>query len=329
MFDEVPRSLETPVGEGPPRWTAPASRPAAALPGRRPAPARSRRTSLLLRHWRGEASLLGGCLLACAVLLGLWGCLTLVFSAVDWVWHPREAAAASALLIAALVTAACWAMVGITRAGRRASDQGESPARVHAASGLVALCVIATAGQFGSSTLDWLRALQALAADRSPRAQVSLDAASGRLRIRGVLDLGTTRDVGALLARSPKVELVELDSPGGAAVEGLALARLLLDYGASTLVTRECHSACITVFAAGRDRLMDPGARLGLHSAGRALMQSGRDVDAEHAAFLHGRGVASWLIETERETPNSRLYEPSIYGLLASGLVTGVWTGAQ
>jgi len=271
--------------------------------------------------------LLAATLLPCVLMLALWGLFTVVFDSADWVWHHQRVAAESLLIVVLLLSATAWGMVGVARTAIRAEDRGESLVRIYGAAGLVVACGMGTAGQFGLETGAWLSALTPIKLGREPQAQIRVDQASGRLLIRGEFELGTTERVHDLLKANPAVRWVELDSPGGVAVEGLALGEVLAEQGVDTLVLRRCFSACISAFAGGNQRFLGPDGRLGLHSASLALRNSNKDVNEAHASFLKRRGVEQWLIDAERETPNSDLLVPGPATLLGSGLVTDMWPG--
>ena len=98
---------------------------------------------------------------------------------------------------------------------------------VYGAAGLVMACAIGTLGQFGFATRVWLASLSTLALDRGPRSEIRAEPTLGRMVIRGEFGLGTTRRVRDALLAAPWARLVELDSPSGVAVEGLALSKLL------------------------------------------------------------------------------------------------------
>jgi hypothetical protein len=303
-----------------------------ATPIRRNTPARGERgviASLLLGHWRGEHGLLVASLLPCVILLALWGLFTVIFDSVDWVWHYQFAAATSFVIVVLLLIAACWGAIGVGRSAKRADDMGEGLFRVYGAAGLVMACAIGTVGQFGFSTRGWLAYFSTLAVNQGPQAQVSVDASRSKMTIKGEFDFGTTQRVRAELLASPTVRLVEFESPGGVAIEGIALAELLEAKGVDTLVLKSCSSACVTAFAGGERRFLGPKGRLGLHSAGGGFRRGGRDADLEHERILQRRGVAKWLIEAESATPYSDILMPGPNTLLASGLVTGMWDGGH
>jgi hypothetical protein len=70
-----------------------------------------------------------------------------------------------------------------------------------------------------------------------------------------------------LLRRTPGAEVVMFQSPGGNAMEGMAVGRVIRQAGLATHLVRgiECASACTYAFLGGRVRTADPGARYGVH----------------------------------------------------------------
>lgn len=70
-----------------------------------------------------------------------------------------------------------------------------------------------------------------------------------------------------VLQQNPDVAEVWLHSPGGIAIEGMRMGRILRDAG---LVTRirsrgQCYSACSMAFAGGMLRVVEPGGMYGVH----------------------------------------------------------------
>lgn len=280
---------------------------------------------LVVAHWRGERGLLAATILPCALLLVLCKLVDAVFESIDWVWHYQAAGAATVLLVVLLFIVAIWGGVGVARSARYADDYGESRIRVYGSAGIVMACTLATAGQYGSSTWEELSWAATLARDSGKHVDIRTDKELVKMVIRGQFHLGTTRRVRDAFMAAPWVRLVEFDSPGGIAIEGLALSGLLEARGVDTLVVNRCHSACITAYAAGERRFLGAKARLGLHSAGGPSRKRTRELDALHGRILERRGVARWLIDAEWETPVKDLLLPGPNTLLASGLVTGMW----
>jgi hypothetical protein len=272
------------------------------------------------RHWRGEHGLLAAFTLPALILVLLRIVLSWVLDSVDWVWHYRASASAAMGLICVSLAASVWGLVGAARSARRADEAGESAWRVRGPVSLLAALAIATTGELAVEVNVWLHWLWILAQNKGQRADVSVTAGGDRAIVKGDFGLGTTRRLAEVLAANPGVRLVELNSPGGMAVEGLALGKLLLERKVDTVVLRTCASACVTAFAGGERRLLGPEARLALHSVseGKGKLK----LDQAHAEFLASRGVAGWLINFERATPNSSIWLPGPVELLESQLVT-------
>lgn len=137
-----------------------------------------------------------------------------------------------------------------------------------------------------------LIALAVLAADRDDKPVVGLSS-DGRHVGAGGMGLGTTNLVRGLLARHPGIRAIELDSPGGSAMEGFALAELVRDRHLDAYVSASCASACVLVFAGGQERLAAPSARFGLHRSGVAWRtgDSGiSDTDQQDGRVVRGTG---------------------------------------
>jgi hypothetical protein len=90
------------------------------------------------------------------------------------------------------------------------------------------------------------------------------------LLMQGEIEPGDADRLRALrLPAGQRITLVVLNSPGGAVLAGRDMARFLRAKGVPVLVPRSgvCASACFLLFAAGREKLAQPGARIGVHSA--------------------------------------------------------------
>lgn len=280
---------------------------------------------LIVTHWRGQFDLLPATVLPVVALLTLWGAFIWVLDSVDWAWHYRPASLAAIALIVLLLVASAWGIVGVLRSAKRADTRFESYFKIHAATALVMACAIGTTGQIALRTKLFLTTYWAWANDThdlTRRATTRISDAKDRLIVEGDFSMGTAKRVSEALEAAPWVKLVEFNSRGGVAIEGLALATVLQARGVDTAVTNYCASACITAFAAGDRRYIGPKATLALHSAGGGWRGGSKEVNDAHAELLARQGVAEWFIERERETPNSDIWKPSGPALFGSGLVT-------
>lgn len=100
-----------------------------------------------------------------------------------------------------------------------------------------------------------------------PDLKVSLSADGETLYLVGMLLDGAYQQVDAALRAAPTVHRVHLSSSGGFTIEGRLVAALVRKHRLDTYVEYYCASACTQIFAAGRERVLGPQARLGFHQA--------------------------------------------------------------
>jgi hypothetical protein len=91
--------------------------------------------------------------------------------------------------------------------------------------------------------------------------------------ITGTIEHGDGKRLATYLSNRTQqgypTEFVMLNSDGGFVLDAASMADVIVAHGAKTVVDRAdmCVSACVLVFAAGRQRLYWPGAHIGVHSA--------------------------------------------------------------
>lgn len=96
---------------------------------------------------------------------------------------------------------------------------------------------------------------------------------------------------------------IVLKSPGGNLLEGVRLARTIRNSNITTAAISECASACFLMLAAGRSKLVQRGARIGVHSAG----------------YLGGETEVSQAVTTQMaRLANEFAVPPSIIGRMVS-----------
>ncbi len=98
---------------------------------------------------------------------------------------------------------------------------------------------------------------------------VPLQDGSVAVSLSGKIDFGDTERLADMVRdlrrRGVRVSAVRLESGGGLVPVGLTMAELVRREGLATVVEGTCASACFSVFAAGRVKLVGAGARLGVH----------------------------------------------------------------
>ena len=230
---------------------------------------RAQRVPYTRRHLRGDLpvahSLFVNTLLLplpLLVLLGAVGAWTRLHSTGLW--------AGSLLLLLGWPLALAllaWGALGVWRASRppplkaTPRDRTMAIAAPAAAGVLLATGLVLAAVNLGPRVPELAAVLVGHDLQGTLSAQVSAD--GRRLQLQGPVGLGDAARVKALLAASPQVRQVALQSTGGRLDEALRLADALRERGLPVRATGECSGACPFVFLAGSKRHLLPGARLG------------------------------------------------------------------
>lgn len=280
-------------------------------------------------HWRGEHGLMQS-----AFLGGGIACLVgaLAFyepNPTNLVHHYRAIAIFWIILLSILGLTALWWGVGVWRSALRWIEAERSiPAGIGLAiAGAVAVMFFVGKAVENDRRFTMLE-LATMAANLDPKPRVSLMPDRKRLQFEGEMGYGSTLLVERMLSEHPGIEGIELNSPGGRAAEGFALARLVRDLGLNTYVRADCASACVLVFAGGRERLVGEQARFGLHRSGvvwRAADEGLSETDLEMREFLLGQGVAPAFVEKGLKPTIFEMWGPSVEDVLGSGLGTRSW----
>lgn len=163
----------------------------------------------------------------------------------------------------------------------------------------------------------------AFGTDPMGRAQIQLLPGGREVEIRGPLEAGVAARLDGILQAHPDVRFVHLNSRGGWIVAGERLARVIHSRRLGTYTATGCYSACVLAFVAGSPRVLNPDARLGLHSA------SGNDGDPLVAKLgnqvyqkeLLRYGASPAVVAWSTSTPANSLWMPDPQELLSSHLV--------
>ena len=136
--------------------------------------------------------------------------------------------------------------------------------------------------------------------------------------IAGGFKYGLTRDAEAMFETAPNLRVVHLNSAGGRLGEATKLARLIRTRGLATYSADVCASACTVAYAAGRERYLRAGARLGFH---RGIFAGSEDAQAMRQLLLEA-GIAPAFVELAVAQPAERVWYPTDQQLLAGKVVT-------
>lgn len=283
----------------------------------------------LALHWRGEVGLFSAILLG-----GLLAGGAVWFSSVfqpkgDITLHYREAAMWALAQVILLAGSLYWWGRGIMMAAQRwiASDRSVFVA-------LVAMCLGFAGVEFGlSQVVDMERQYlitewYPIVTDRDPKPEITFDSYNRRIILKGDLGFGTTNRLRAVLNEHPEATGIELDSPGGRALEGIAARDLVRKHGLDTYVQRDCASACVSVYMGGRNRYITARGRMGLHRSGfqwKADDGKMNPSDESEAQYMRQMGIDEGFIQRSLAPSIHDLYEPTAAEVLAAGLATREW----
>ena len=203
-------------------------------------------------------------------------------------------------------------------------QRGGARGGLRASAALCALLLLASVTSMALNDRSLLRV--AIGTDPIPPARMQLLPGGREVEIRGTLEAGVAARLDRVLRTHPHLQFVHLNSPGGWVTEGARLARVIHARHLGTYTATGCYSACVLAFAAGSPRVLNPDARLGLHSA------SGPDADPFVATLgnelyqkvLLRYGVSPALVARSTSTPASGLWMPNPQQLLAGHLIDRV-----
>lgn len=207
-----------------------------------------------------------------AIAIGLlWATLSLVAIALTLVYFPdlQDGVLAARLQILTpliLLSVGIWSLCYVWPATVPGGTSGGSRLRVtvRVSMAIAAFCLLLVI----LTTIINSRELFPIAWGRDPLGTAELRVLAGgtELEIRGMLGTGTTLRVAKMLTAERRIRVIRLDSPGGRVGEGTQLAALIRVHKLGTYSATGCYSACVLAFIAGSPRVLDPEARLGLHS---------------------------------------------------------------
>ncbi len=289
-------------------------------------------SSYFLRHWRGQLSLaksywLSGIAVACIVAVPLAAVRLIGFS--DF---PRLISAIMIFIWPMSVIAQLWLSIGIWRSADRYTNQNPKKYWGSIAKLSTTLAAISAATVFVTEGLPQMGGFAEIFADANQkRYAIRLLRENTELEIAGPLDFGLAQEVEDSLALHPTITVIHLRSQGGRLGEAEKLASHILQRRLNTYVKVSCASACVNVFAAGKERWLSREAVLGLHKPYFPGLAPA-DLEAmtvETRAFLISRGVSTEFVDRGLAVPHESVWNPTHRELFESGLATAYATDSN
>lgn len=308
-----------------------------------PAPASKppRFSNFFARHWRGELSLpmsywgvsLLGNILA-AVVLTLIGAAFSTGRGYD----PFALFALFSSIWGVVAGVSLWQVVGTWRAAtnyaaRRAKlNQGAGWAT--AAKVMLVFGVIRTVAEFSQSGALQLAESYKIAFQGDPdMPSYSLRVMRNgtEIEVSGGFKYGLSSDFERVFKASPRIRAVHLTSIGGRIGEARQLANFIRSRGLTTYVSTHCESACTLAFAAGKERWIASGGKLGFHGPSFAGMNKSDLAESVSSwkADLVADGISGAFADQALAVASNDMWYPTHAQLRGANVITGVADGSQ
>ena len=136
--------------------------------------------------------------------------------------------------------------------------------------------------------------------------------------IAGGFKYGLAREAETLFATAPQLRVVHLNSAGGRLGEAVKIARLITRRKLDTYTSATCASACAVVYAAGHERYLRRGARLGFH---RGIFAGSENAEAMKRLLLSA-GIAPAFVDRAVAQPAESIWYPTDAELADGKVVT-------
>ena len=125
--------------------------------------------------------------------------------------------------------------------------------------------------------------------------------------IAGGFKYGLAHETETLFATAPQLRVVHLNSAGGRLGEAVKIARLITRRKLDTYTSATCASACAVVYAAGHERFLRRGARLGFH---RSFFAGSENAEAMKRLLLSA-GIAPAFVDRAVAQPAESIWYPT------------------
>ena len=221
-----------------------------------------------------------------------------------------------------------WQVVGLLRASDHYLAQSGEVVWVRAAQAVIVIeCLVIVISALGAlQNYLAMGKQQPIIVKPDPAYSLTLLKNNSLLHVKGLFDVGITREVAVILDQYPSIAGIILDSDGGRIYEGRGLAKLIQDHRLPTYVLTACKSACVTAFISGSKRTLAPQAQLGFHQywLDSNILHPFIDIQVEQdkdRAFFQQQQVSAEFLSRIFDTSHSAIWLPASAELLEAGVV--------
>ena len=287
----------------------------------------------VLAHWRGESELTRSIVAGGLALIGWIFTVTFLIRIVT---DPSRYNGTYVLkqwfvflLFLSLCVGLVWWGVGVMRCALRRHREGRSffGSMLGFIFGLTSILFLMPVPLIVAA--EWMQGFWTTVSGNLRVADVIHDPHLGRIVVRGEIGFGTFKRLEKALQMQPKLTLVQIESPGGYVVEGMAMAALIEKNGLDTVSLESCASACTLLLAAGQERYLGTGATVGFHRSGAfgyAPSTTWNPIDHEIAAYYKSRETSEEFIKQALDTPFNKIWNPPTEQMFAAGYATKWWS---
>lgn len=289
-------------------------------------------TRPLMVIWRGERSLLetifGGGLIAGIFFYAIYLWLDRLTRIDDYKGDFVMRSWLIAVIVLLSSIAPIWWSCGVMRCALRYQKEHRGLWKSLVAFVLAACVLIRATTTILSEGGEWLMGWLDMVIGEHHVVELLHDPILGRMVLRGEIGFGSYKALESMLRSNNKLTLIQVESPGGYVVEGLAMAKLIQRMKLDTVSLERCASACTLLLAAGEERYVGPGAKVGFHRSGflgQAPSTDWTSTDYEIADYYRSRGSSEAFINQALGTPSNKIWVADRALMMSSGYATNPW----
>lgn len=282
--------------------------------------ATEKKSSYILKHWRGEYSLSKSFWLNLVVVSIAVELIIVLLSKLPF-FNFTQNEHAPYMLVALLVVTLCiriWSVIGVFRSAKK-----------NTLFSIVAV-VVSGASLFTAtiSTIDLSKTLLKISNNSDvPPYTVKVLNNGNELLISGGIRYGMTKTVIEYFNKYPNIKIIHLDSPGGRFLEAKYLADYLENKNITTYTSTNCSSACIDIFMSGANRIIGNGGKLGFQKS--SIIGSYENYEYDNSLDLKkqnyiNKGVKAEFVSKVFNIENNDIWYPANSELKKNGVITGI-----